>query len=73
MAKHLRLLRKLARLEVGLDCQDRCKVQFTLTNDKPKLTGNRYWKTHFTRGNFSKYLYTPSSRLITVGINWCPK
>lgn len=41
----------------------------------PRVTGDRYWKTNFTRHYpsgkcFSKTLYTASTRRVIVGEQW---
>ena len=39
-------------------------------NIEPTLDGLPYLKTNFSRGGFSKTLYTPSTLKIVVGAEW---
>jgi len=36
----------------------------------PELVGQPYLKTNFSRGGFSKTLYTPSTLRVEVGAEW---
>jgi len=46
-------------------------IKYVRGEDAPRLKGQPYLKTNFSRGSFSKTLYTPSTLYVEVGENWC--